>query len=74
MRFSTVASSSTVALQLGHKDLRQAARYQHLAPTFLQDAVRGLDGVFGPELVGVPQVSGPALLSNAVEGHSVAFG
>lgn len=45
------ADIHVVALQLGHKDLRQAARYQHLAPTFLQDAVRGLDGVFGPELV-----------------------
>jgi integrase len=45
------ADIHVVALQLGHKDLRQAARYQHLAPAFLQDAVRGLDGVFGPELV-----------------------
>lgn len=44
------ADIHVVALQLGHKDLRQAARYQHLAPTFLQAAVKGLDGVFGPEL------------------------
>jgi integrase len=44
------ADIHVVALQLGHKDLRQAARYQHLAPTFLQEAVRGLDGVFLPEL------------------------
>jgi integrase len=44
------ADIHVVALQLGHKDLRQATRYQHLAPTFLQGAVRGLDGVFAPEL------------------------
>ena len=25
-------------------------RYQHLSPAYLQDAVKGLDGVFGPEL------------------------
>jgi hypothetical protein len=44
------ADIHVVALQLGHKDLRMAARYQHLAPTFLQDAVRRLDGVFSPQL------------------------
>ena len=44
------ADIHVVALQLGHKDLRMAARYQHLAPTYLQDAVRGLDEVFEPEL------------------------
>jgi Phage integrase family len=32
---------------LGHKDLRMAARYRHLSPTFLGEAVRSLDGVFG---------------------------
>jgi hypothetical protein len=32
---------------LGHKDLRMAARYQHLSPAFLADAVARLDGVFG---------------------------
>jgi hypothetical protein len=53
------ADIHVVALQLGHKDLRQAARYQHLVPTFLQDDVRGLDGVFGPELA---QIAAPALL------------
>jgi integrase len=29
----------TVAQLLGHKDLRMAARYQHLSPAFLADAV-----------------------------------
>jgi hypothetical protein len=33
----------------GHKDLRMAKRYQHLSPTYLQAAVRGLDTAFGPE-------------------------
>jgi integrase len=37
----------TVAQILGHKDLRMAARYQHLSPTFLTTAVNRLDGVFG---------------------------
>jgi integrase len=37
----------TVASLLGHKDLRMAARYQHLSPEFLADAVTRLDGVFG---------------------------
>jgi integrase len=37
----------TVAQLLGHKDLRMAARYQHLSPTFLANAVGKLDTVFG---------------------------
>ena len=41
------ADVHTVALQLGHKDLRMAARYQHLSPTFLGQAVGKLDEVFG---------------------------
>jgi hypothetical protein len=41
------ADIHTVAQLLGHKDLRMAARYQHLSAQFLADAVRGLDGVFG---------------------------
>jgi integrase len=53
------ADIHVVALQLGHKDLRMAARYQHLAPNFLQEAIRGLDGVFMPELAGAAPPSAP---------------
>jgi hypothetical protein len=41
------ADIHTVAQLLGHKDLRMAARYQHLSPAFLAEAVDRLDGVFG---------------------------
>ncbi len=41
------ADIHTVALLLGHKDLRMAARYQHLSPAFLVEAVGRLDAVFG---------------------------
>jgi integrase len=41
------ADIHTVAQLLGHKDLRMAARYQHLSPAFLAEAVGRLDGVFG---------------------------
>ena len=41
------ADIHTVAQLLGHKDLRMAARYQHLSPAFLEEAVKGLDTVFG---------------------------
>jgi integrase len=41
------ADVRTVAQLLGHKDFRMAARYQHLSPAFLADAVKPLDGVFG---------------------------
>lgn len=41
------ADIHTVAQLLGHKDLRMAARYQHLSPAFLAEAVNKLDGVFG---------------------------
>jgi integrase len=40
------ADIHTVAQLLGHKDLRMAARYQHLSPAFLADAVEKLDGAF----------------------------
>jgi integrase len=40
------ADIHTVAQLLGHKDLRMAARYQHLSPAFLADAVKRLDSVF----------------------------
>jgi len=36
----------TVAQLLGHKDLRMAARYQHLAPAFLAEAVGRLDAAY----------------------------
>jgi len=42
------ADIHTVAQLLGHKDLRMAARYQHLSPSFLAEAVGRLDAVFGP--------------------------
>jgi integrase len=41
------ADIHTVAQVLGHKDLRMAARYQHLSPAFLAEAVGKLDTVFG---------------------------
>ncbi len=40
------ADIHTVAQILGHKDLRMAARYQHLSPAFLSDAVNLLDKAF----------------------------
>jgi hypothetical protein len=43
------ADIHTVALILGHKDLRMAARYQHLSPAFLSDAVKLLDSAFAEE-------------------------
>ena len=43
----TGADIHTVAQLLGHKDLRMAARYQHLSPAFLAEAVGKLDAVFG---------------------------
>jgi len=41
------ADIHTVAQLLGRKDLRMAARYQHLSPALLADAVAQPDGVFG---------------------------
>ena len=41
------ADIHTVAQLLGHRDLRMAMRYQHLAPGFLAEAVGRLYGVFG---------------------------
>ena len=41
------ADIHTVAQLLGHKDLRMAARYQHLSPGFLGEAVNRLGAIFG---------------------------
>jgi integrase len=41
------ADIHTVAQLLGHKDLRMAARYQHLSPAFLADAMASLDAAYG---------------------------
>src|ERR1044072_3193679 len=41
------ADIHTVAELLGHRDLRMAARYQHLSPAFLGEGVERLDGVLG---------------------------
>jgi integrase len=41
------ADIHTVAQLLGHKDLRMAARYQHLSGEFLGAAVGRLDALFG---------------------------
>lgn len=46
------ADIHTVAQLLGHKDLRMAARYQHLSPAFLADAVARLDVAYGPLTLG----------------------
>ena len=40
------ADIHTVAQLLRHKDLRMAARYQHLSSSFLTEAVSKLDSVF----------------------------
>ena len=40
------ADIHTVAVLLGHKDLRMAAQYQNLSPTHLSDAVKLLDSTF----------------------------
>lgn len=58
------ADIHTVAQLLGHKDLRMAARYQHLSPAFLAEAVRKLDGVFGE--LRYQDVTAPKALEAAV--------
>jgi len=53
------ADIHTVAQILGHKDLRMAARYQHLSPALMAEEVGRLDGVFGlespPEVPQLPE-------------------
>jgi len=53
------ADIHTVAQLLGHKDLRMAARYQHLSPQYLADAVKRLDGVFADSCY--PGVTAPTV-------------
>jgi integrase len=36
----------TIAMMLGHKDIRQTARYSHVSSDFLTNHARQLDGVF----------------------------
>jgi hypothetical protein len=55
------ADIHTVAQLLGHKDLRMAARYQHLSAEFLADAIGRLDVAFG-DLIGYRDVTAPKLL------------
>jgi len=54
------ADIHTVAQLLGHKDLRMAARYQHLSPAFLAEAVGRLDGIFG--VIRYPDVTAPKMI------------
>ena len=65
------ADIGTVADLLGHKDLRMAKRYQHLSPTYLQAAVRGLDTAFGPELAKMPALNGEAPGTGQGANHAV---
>ena len=54
----------TVAQLLVHKDLRMAARYQHLSLAFLADAVGRLDQTFAECH---PYVTGAKALPEAIE-------
>jgi hypothetical protein len=58
------ADIHTIAQLLGHKDLRMAARYQHLNPVFLADAVGRLDRVFGE--VGYQDVTSPKAITDGL--------
>jgi integrase len=58
------ADIHTVAQLLGHKDLRMAARYQHLSPKFLAVAVATLDSVF--EVPCYPSVTGTRALADGL--------
>lgn len=61
------ADIHTVAQLLGHKDLRMAARYQHLSPAFLADAVGRLDELFAfprhHSVTNIPRAQAEALLT-----------
>ncbi|HEV2881083.1 MAG TPA: tyrosine-type recombinase/integrase [Pyrinomonadaceae bacterium] len=62
------ADIHTVAQLLGHKDLRMAARYQHLSPAFLSEAVGKLDAVFGELRYQDVTAPNPKLLGAAASG------
>ena len=62
------ADLHTVAQILGKEDLRMAARYQHLSPAFMAEAVGQLDRLFGVESPPeVPQ------LQEAVQAEAVSL-
>ncbi|MGH9603863.1 MAG: site-specific integrase [Terriglobales bacterium] len=63
------ADIHTVTLLLGHKDLRMAARYQHLSPAFLAEAVGRLDEAFGEEKCH-PRVTVPRRLRGRVAANA----
>lgn len=65
------ADIHTVSQLLGHKDLRMAARYQHLSPEFLADAVGRLDLTFA-ECQGLchPYVTAPKQLTEEVHANA----
>jgi hypothetical protein len=65
------ADIHTVALLLGHKDLRMAARYQHLSPAYLADAVRRLDLVFPSMPHLTPAVDHEGVPENKEQGGKV---
>jgi hypothetical protein len=64
------ADIHTVALILGHKDLRMAARYQHLSPAFLSDAVKLLDGAYA-EFPATPEAESPEKPENGASSSSI---
>jgi integrase len=64
------ADIHTVALILGHKDLRMAARYQHLSPAFLSDAVKLLDGAYA-ESPAAPEAESPEKSKNGASSGSI---
>jgi hypothetical protein len=62
------ADIHTVAQLLRHKDLRMAARYQHLSPAFLADAVHRLDDIFGD--LSHQSVTAPKMLAKTASVNS----
>ncbi len=64
---------TAVRLILGHKDLRMAAKYQHLSPAFDSDTVKLVDGAYA-ESTKIPNVasSGSIVTVALPEGNSKA--